>query len=47
MTIMKLIMAMGEWLTGILLDVLTIPAVLLGLITGLRGGVRYFKIKSM
>jgi hypothetical protein len=47
MTTMKFIMGIGEWLTGILLDVLTIPAHLLGLITGLRGGVRYFKIKSM
>lgn len=47
MTMLNFIMGIGEWLTGMLLNLLTIPAHLLGLITGLRGGIRYFKIKAM
>jgi hypothetical protein len=44
---LNFIVGIGEWVTGLLLNLLTVPAHLLGMLTGLRGGMRYFKIKSM
>ena len=44
---MKSLLIAGEWVCGILIDMLTIPMLLLGLLTGVRGSVRYFKMKVM
>ena len=44
---MKSLLLAAEMALGVLVDVLTIPMLLLGLFTGLRGSMRYFRIKSM
>ena len=44
---MKSLLMAGEWGCGVLVDLLTIPMILLGFIVGLRGSVRYFKMNFM
>ena len=44
---MKSLLMAGEWVCGILVDLLTIPMLFLGLFTGVRGSVRYLKMKFM
>jgi len=44
---MKSLWMAGEWVCGVLVDLFTIPMLLLGLFTGLRGSVRYFKMKAL
>ena len=44
---MNRLLGIAEGLVALVIDVLTIPQLLLGLLIGLRGGVRYFKMKSL
>jgi hypothetical protein len=44
---MNRLMVIAEGLAALVLDVLTIPLLLLGLLVGMRGSVRYFKMKTM
>jgi hypothetical protein len=44
---MKSLLTAGEWVCGILVDLLTIPMLFLGLFIGVRGSVRYLKMKFM
>jgi hypothetical protein len=44
---MNRLLGIAEGLLALVLDVLTIPLLLLGLLVGMRGSVRYFKMKSM
>jgi hypothetical protein len=44
---MNRLLGIAEGLAALVLDVLTIPLLLLGLLVGIRGSVRYFKMKTM
>ena len=44
---MKTLATFGEWTCGILMDLLTIPILILGLLLGIRGSIRYIKMKFM
>jgi len=44
---MNALLLTGEWALGILIGLLTIPMMFIGLFAGMRGLVRYFKIKFM
>lgn len=44
---MNRLLGIAEGLVALVIDVLTIPLLLLGLLMGLRGGVRYFKMKAL
>jgi hypothetical protein len=44
---MNRLLGVAEGLAALVLDVLTIPLLLLGLLIGMRGGARYFKMKAM
>jgi hypothetical protein len=44
---MNALLGVGEGICGILISLFTIPMLFVGLFTGMRGMVRYLKIKSM
>lgn len=44
---MNMLQGIGEWICAFLLNLLSIPMIVLGLFTGMRGGARYFNIKGM
>jgi len=44
---MNRFLGIAEGLAALVIDVLTIPLLLLGLLIGVRGSVRYFKMKTM
>ena len=44
---MNILLGIGEWISGVFLNLLSIPMMVLGLFTGMRGGARYFNIKEM
>ena len=44
---MNRFLGIAEGLAALVLDILTIPLLLLGLLVGIRGSVRYFKMKSL
>ena len=44
---MNILLGIGEWICGAVLNLLSIPMIALGLFTGMRGGARYFNIKAM
>jgi len=44
---MNRLLGIAEGLMALVIDVLTIPLLLLGLLIGMRGSVRYFKMKAM
>jgi len=44
---MNRLVGIAEGLLALVIDVLTIPMLLLGMLVGMRGSVRYFKMKAM
>jgi hypothetical protein len=44
---MNRLLGVAEGVAGLVIDVLTIPLLLLGLLIGVRGSVRYFKMKTL
>ena len=44
---MNRILSIAEGLLALVLDVLTIPMLLLGVLVGMRGSIRYFKMKAL
>ena len=44
---LNFLLGIGEWIGGALIGLFTLPLLALGFIAGMRGGLRYFKLKSM
>ena len=44
---MKVLMRVGEWICGVLIDLLTIPMLVIGFFAGLGGTFRYLRMKFM
>jgi len=40
-------MLVGEWICAVLIDLLTIPMLVIGFFVGIRGSVRYLRMKFM